>query len=244
MTELVDALIAELRAIHDRLATLVAGLTDDQLTAQSGAEDWTVADVLSHLGQRLRDRPVPGGRGRRCRRGAAGQPGRLGPLERDGARRPGRWRSSRARSAWSRRYEALSPQQRDSIRGRPRLHAAAGAARDRARHAAQRGRAARLGRRGRARPGRGSQRRVRRAAGRALHRDHDVPARLRRQARGVRPAPGSPLDDYAIVVGRRGPAGGRTADGATATFDGPARGGHPAAGRPARRPSTHPPAST
>ena len=50
MTELVDATIAELRAIHDRLAAEVAGLTPDQLTAQSGAEDWTVADVLSHLG--------------------------------------------------------------------------------------------------------------------------------------------------------------------------------------------------
>ena len=50
MTELVDASIAELRAIHDRLAGEVAGLTADQLTAQSGAEDWTIADVLSHLG--------------------------------------------------------------------------------------------------------------------------------------------------------------------------------------------------
>ena len=47
---LADASIAELRAIHDRLAALVAGLSPDQLTAQSGAEDWTVADVLSHLG--------------------------------------------------------------------------------------------------------------------------------------------------------------------------------------------------
>jgi uncharacterized protein (TIGR03083 family) len=50
VTELVDHSIAELRAIHDRLATLVAGLSADQLTAQSGAEDWTVATVLSHLG--------------------------------------------------------------------------------------------------------------------------------------------------------------------------------------------------
>lgn len=50
MTELVDDSIAELRAIHDRLTAQVAGLSADQLTAQSGAEDWTVADVLSHLG--------------------------------------------------------------------------------------------------------------------------------------------------------------------------------------------------
>lgn len=48
MTELVDASIAELRAIHDRLAAL--DLSSDQLTGPSGASDWTVADVLSHLG--------------------------------------------------------------------------------------------------------------------------------------------------------------------------------------------------
>ena len=50
MTELADATIAELRAIHDRLAARVPDLSADQLAAQSGAEDWTVADVLSHLG--------------------------------------------------------------------------------------------------------------------------------------------------------------------------------------------------
>jgi uncharacterized protein (TIGR03083 family) len=50
VTDLVDASIAELRAIHDRLAVLVAGLSADQLTAQSGAEDWKIAGVLSHLG--------------------------------------------------------------------------------------------------------------------------------------------------------------------------------------------------
>jgi uncharacterized protein (TIGR03083 family) len=50
VTELVDASIAELRSIHDRLAALVAGLSVDQLTAPSGAEDWTIAAVLSHMG--------------------------------------------------------------------------------------------------------------------------------------------------------------------------------------------------
>jgi uncharacterized protein (TIGR03083 family) len=50
VTDLVDASIAELRAIHDRLAEEVTGLSGDRLTAQSGADDWTVADVLSHLG--------------------------------------------------------------------------------------------------------------------------------------------------------------------------------------------------
>ncbi len=47
-TELVDASIAELRAIHDRLAGL--DLSPEQLTGPSGASEWSVADVLSHLG--------------------------------------------------------------------------------------------------------------------------------------------------------------------------------------------------
>lgn len=50
MTHLVDQSIAELRATHDRLAAHVASLSPDQLTGPSGADDWTVADVLSHLG--------------------------------------------------------------------------------------------------------------------------------------------------------------------------------------------------
>jgi uncharacterized protein (TIGR03083 family) len=50
MTELVDQTIAALRANHDRLAEVVSGLTPDQLTGPSGASDWTIADVLSHLG--------------------------------------------------------------------------------------------------------------------------------------------------------------------------------------------------
>jgi uncharacterized protein (TIGR03083 family) len=49
-SSLADASIAELRAIHDRLADEVAALDPESLTAQSGADDWTVADVLSHLG--------------------------------------------------------------------------------------------------------------------------------------------------------------------------------------------------
>jgi uncharacterized protein (TIGR03083 family) len=49
-SDLADRTIAELRAIHDRLAAVVAGLTTDQLTGPSGASDWRIADVLSHLG--------------------------------------------------------------------------------------------------------------------------------------------------------------------------------------------------
>ncbi|HCB06472.1 MAG TPA: maleylpyruvate isomerase family mycothiol-dependent enzyme [Nocardioides sp.] len=50
MSELVDRSIAELRVQHDQLAGVVAGLTEAQLKAPSGASEWTVADVLSHLG--------------------------------------------------------------------------------------------------------------------------------------------------------------------------------------------------
>ena len=47
---LTDRTIAALRSNHDHLAAVVGGLTDEQLRAPSGASDWTVADVLSHLG--------------------------------------------------------------------------------------------------------------------------------------------------------------------------------------------------
>jgi len=39
-----------LRQSHDELVALVTSLTDDQLSTQSGAAEWTVADVLSHMG--------------------------------------------------------------------------------------------------------------------------------------------------------------------------------------------------
>lgn len=50
MTTLADRTIAVLRTTHDDLAALVPGLTDEQLAAPSGASEWTVAQVLSHLG--------------------------------------------------------------------------------------------------------------------------------------------------------------------------------------------------
>jgi uncharacterized protein (TIGR03083 family) len=50
MTTLADRTIAALRAIHDDLAGLVTGLTDEQLATTSGAVEWPVAQVLSHLG--------------------------------------------------------------------------------------------------------------------------------------------------------------------------------------------------
>jgi uncharacterized protein (TIGR03083 family) len=50
MSELVDASIAALRTNHDQLAELVSGAGPDDLKKTSGASEWTVADVLSHLG--------------------------------------------------------------------------------------------------------------------------------------------------------------------------------------------------
>ncbi len=42
--------VSALRASHDRLSAIVAGLDGDSLRAQSYAKEWTIADVLSHLG--------------------------------------------------------------------------------------------------------------------------------------------------------------------------------------------------
>ncbi|RSM87525.1 maleylpyruvate isomerase family mycothiol-dependent enzyme [Kibdelosporangium aridum] len=50
MSQLVDRTITALRSEHDMLAGLVRTLTDDQLAATSGAAEWTVSQVLSHLG--------------------------------------------------------------------------------------------------------------------------------------------------------------------------------------------------
>lgn len=50
MTSDPRALIGILRTSHDRLAALVQPLGPDQLRAQSYDRDWTIAQVLSHLG--------------------------------------------------------------------------------------------------------------------------------------------------------------------------------------------------
>jgi uncharacterized protein (TIGR03083 family) len=42
--------VSALRASHDRLSAIVAGLDADSLRTQSYAKEWTIADVLSHLG--------------------------------------------------------------------------------------------------------------------------------------------------------------------------------------------------
>jgi uncharacterized protein (TIGR03083 family) len=45
-----DTTIAALRTGHDSLAALVSTLSDDDLARPSGAADWDISQVLSHLG--------------------------------------------------------------------------------------------------------------------------------------------------------------------------------------------------
>jgi uncharacterized protein (TIGR03083 family) len=50
MTSLADRTIDADHRTYERMARLVSSLTDDQLTQPSGASEWPVAQVLSHLG--------------------------------------------------------------------------------------------------------------------------------------------------------------------------------------------------
>ncbi|MEU8238222.1 maleylpyruvate isomerase family mycothiol-dependent enzyme [Actinoplanes missouriensis] len=50
MTSLAGRTVAALRSEHDDLAALVPMLSAKQLTGPSGASEWTIADVLSHVG--------------------------------------------------------------------------------------------------------------------------------------------------------------------------------------------------
>ncbi len=67
MADFIDRAIAVLRTHHDRLAEVVADLTPEQLKEPSAATEWSIAQVLSHLGsgaeiwlRPLRRRPSPG----------------------------------------------------------------------------------------------------------------------------------------------------------------------------------------
>jgi len=50
MTSTADEAISALRTGHDALAGVTAALPSSALTGSSGASEWTIADVLSHLG--------------------------------------------------------------------------------------------------------------------------------------------------------------------------------------------------
>jgi uncharacterized protein (TIGR03083 family) len=112
---LVDASIAELRAIHDRLAATVAGLSADQLTAQSGTEDWRVCDVLSHLGSgsEIWRYPLVAGIG-----APEEQPSNQEVWDRWNAMTPADQASGfvEAQERLVAAFEALTPEQRDTVR--------------------------------------------------------------------------------------------------------------------------------
>ena len=78
-----DNVIAALRREHDQLAALVSTFTEDDLRRPSGASDWDVSQVLSHLGSgavinlgTLAERARRGGASRPSRRssGTVGTP--------------------------------------------------------------------------------------------------------------------------------------------------------------------------
>ena len=123
MTSLADRTIAALRANHDTLAALVPTLTEEQLTAPSGASEWTHRAGALAPRQRRRDQP-PADRDRRGGAGRGrGQPGDLGALGRADAGRAGRG-LRRARRGVPRHGRGADAEQRDEPADRPGLPAA------------------------------------------------------------------------------------------------------------------------
>jgi uncharacterized protein (TIGR03083 family) len=114
MNQLVDRTVTALRAEHDMLAGLVRTLTDDQLALTSGAAEWTVAQVLSHLGSGAEIGRAPIAR-------AAGETVAVEDNQTIWAR----WDASTPRaqaegfleynSRWLDTVEALTPEQRSSL---------------------------------------------------------------------------------------------------------------------------------
>lgn len=114
MSQLVDRTITALRSENDVLVGLVRTLTDDQLAATSGAAEWTVAQVLSHLGSGAEIGRAPIAR-------AAGETAAV----EDNQTIWDRWDSSAPRAQaegflehnarWLDTVEALTPEQRSSL---------------------------------------------------------------------------------------------------------------------------------
>jgi uncharacterized protein (TIGR03083 family) len=114
MSQLVDRTITALRSEHDMLAGLVRTLTDDQLATTSGAAEWTVAQVLSHLGSGAEIGLAPIAR-------AAGET----VTAEDNQTIWARWDASAPRAQaegfleyngrWLDKVEALTPEQRSSL---------------------------------------------------------------------------------------------------------------------------------
>jgi uncharacterized protein (TIGR03083 family) len=114
MSQLVDRTITALRSEHDVLADLARGLTNDQLATPSGAAEWTVAQVFSHLGSGAEIGRAPIAR-------AAGETA----ATEDNQAIWARWDASAPRAQvegflehngrWLETVEALTPEQRSSM---------------------------------------------------------------------------------------------------------------------------------
>ena len=111
------AWIGALRRSHDRLAALVAELDDGDAARRSGCDQWTVAQVLSHLGSQaeifslVADSALSGG--------TAPGPGQFGPIwDAWNARTPGEQvaRSISADDALVSRFEGLGADQLAAFR--------------------------------------------------------------------------------------------------------------------------------
>ena len=116
MSELADRTIDAVHLTSERLARLVGTLTDDDLATRSGTSEWTVAQVLSHLGSGAEITLAT------LRAGQAGTE-RPGDANRDVR---ARWDAMtpreqadgylRAAGELDRAYAELDPAQRDSLR--------------------------------------------------------------------------------------------------------------------------------
>ena len=179
-----DRIIASLSAHHDSARALAAGLTDEQLKARAGRRSGPSPRCLSHLGQRRRDQPPassaasagePAPRGR--------QPGHLGPLGRARPAGAGRRVRRARRGVIVELVEALTAEQRDTLRVDLGFLPEPVPLVDARRDASQRGRPPRLGRPGRVDPAATVGAEGGRAAARAARRRAGLPAGLHRQAR-------------------------------------------------------------
>ncbi|GAA3285094.1 maleylpyruvate isomerase family mycothiol-dependent enzyme [Dactylosporangium vinaceum] len=115
MSTRADQAIAALRKGHDDLSALVAGLTTEQLTGPSAADEWDLSQVISHLGSgaeinleavqaSLEGRPAPEFE---FNKGVWARWDAMTPQERQAAFPPANERLVRA-------YEAFTPEQHES----------------------------------------------------------------------------------------------------------------------------------
>ncbi|MCY1145065.1 maleylpyruvate isomerase family mycothiol-dependent enzyme [Actinoplanes sp. Pm04-4] len=120
MTTLAVRTIAALRAEHDGLVAALDAFTPDQLVGPSGAAEWTVAQVYSHLGSGA-EIGLAGFRGQIGEGDAPGPDFNQHVWDRWNALSPdaqaAAWRESD--EAWVAALEALTPEQHETIQVNP-----------------------------------------------------------------------------------------------------------------------------